>query len=116
MGIKIAAPPPKPSSAAAATSAAKTAGVAVLDRELVPVYDLMQKGQWEQARSAITALSAKSPGAASYRALLSYTRGREAQLAGDRDVAGVELDTALQLDPDLQLAKTALAELFTRRK
>ena len=86
------------------------------DPELAPIHDLMLRGQWEPARAAITVLAAKAPASPKYRALLSYTRGREAQLARRLDEARVELDTALQLDPDLQLAKTALAELFTRRK
>jgi hypothetical protein len=47
---------------------------------------------------------------------MSYARGREAQVGGRVDDARVELQDALELDPELQLAKTALTELFTRRK
>jgi hypothetical protein len=76
----------------------------------------MHRGQWEAARTALAALAAKAPDVPRYRALICYARGREAQLAQRVDEARVELQDALQLDPELQLAKTALAELFTRRK
>ena len=86
-----------------------------IDPSLNPIYDLMQRGQWDQARAAITALGGREP-SPKYQALLSYSRGRQAQLDHRLDEARVELHEALQLDPDLQIAKTALAELFTRRK
>nr|MBA3394869.1 hypothetical protein [Deltaproteobacteria bacterium] len=84
--------------------------------ELVAIHELLQKGLWEQARAALNALIKRAPTATRYQAMLAYAKGREAQLSNRRDEARVELDTALQLDPDLQVAKTALAELFTRRK
>jgi hypothetical protein len=113
--LPAAKPTPSPTSPITRTGSNPTLPTADV-RELSGVYELMQRGQWNEARSAITALSAKAPASTKYRALLSYTRGREAQLDRRLDEARVELDTALQLDPDLQLAKTALAELFTRRK
>jgi Tfp pilus assembly protein PilF len=76
----------------------------------------MQRGQWDAARAILAALAARAPDVPRFRALQSYARGREAQLAHRLDEARVELQDALQIDPDLQLAKTALAELFTRRK
>jgi Flp pilus assembly protein TadD len=116
-GVRI-QPPGAPATPASRQSAAVpvVAAAGSPDRELAPIYELMQRGQWEQARTAILALSARAPTSARYRALLSYSHGREAQLDRRLDEARVELDTALQLDPDLQIAKTALAELFTRRK
>jgi hypothetical protein len=86
------------------------------DRELAGVLEQLQRGQWEAARQTLAALAARAPDVPRYRALLSYARGREAQLAHRLDEARVELQDALQIDPELQLAKTALAELFTRRK
>jgi Tfp pilus assembly protein PilF len=80
------------------------------------VVDLMQRGQWDQARARLDSLIASAPTVARYHAVAAYARGREAQLAQRLDEARVELNRALQIDPDLQLAKTALAELFTRRK
>jgi Tfp pilus assembly protein PilF len=80
------------------------------------VLEQLQRGQWEAARQTLAALAARAPDVPRYRALLSYARGREAQLAHRLDEARVELQDALQIDPELQLAKTALAELFTRRK
>lgn len=83
--------------------------------ELAGVYDQLQKGQFEQARATLNALIALQP-KPRYRALVAYSIGREAQLANRRDEARVDLHEALEIDPELQLAKTALAELFTRRK
>jgi hypothetical protein len=90
-----------------------------VSRELAPIYDLLAQLKWDQARAQLNVLIARAagtPNATRYQALHHYTRGREAQLERRLDEARVELDTALQLDPDLQLAKTALGELFTRRK
>ena len=80
------------------------------------VLDLLQRQQWDQARSALHQLAARDPASKRIRALMSYARGREAQLDRRVDDARVELQDALELDPELQLAKTALTELFTRRK
>jgi len=80
------------------------------------VIELLGKSQWEAARTILGGLATRSPQVARYRALLAYSRGREAQLEQRIDVARVELEQALQIDPELQLAKTALGELFTRRK
>jgi hypothetical protein len=80
------------------------------------VLDLLQRQQWDQARSALHQLIARDPSAKRVRALMAYARGREAQLDRRLDDARVELQDALDLDPTLELAKTALTELFTRRK
>ncbi|HEX4417627.1 MAG TPA: hypothetical protein VH165_06990 [Kofleriaceae bacterium] len=78
--------------------------------------DLLQRQQWDPARSLLHQLQARDPSSKRIRALMCYARGREAQLDRRLDDARVELQDALDLDPDLQLAKTALTELFTRRK
>jgi curved DNA-binding protein CbpA len=85
-------------------------------RDEVAVLDMLQRQQWDLARSALHQLSARDPTSRRIRALMCYARGREAQLGGLVDDARVELQDALDLDPDLQLARTALKELFTRRK
>jgi hypothetical protein len=85
-------------------------------RDEAAVLDLLQRQQWDQARSALHQLSARDPNSKRIRALECYARGREAQLDRRLDDARVELQDALDLDPDLQVAKTALTELFTRRK
>ncbi len=97
------------------TPSAGTPAVKPVEPELAGVYDQFAKGQWEQARTTLNALIALQP-RPRYRALLQYSLGREAQLSRRLDEARVELQGALEIDPDLQLAKTALAELFTRRK
>jgi len=88
----------------------------VTPRDEAVAVDLLQRQQWEQARSVLHQLSASDPSSKRIRALMSYARGREAQLGRRLDDARVELQDALELDPDLQLAKTALTQLFTRRK
>lgn len=99
-------PPTAPVTSTTSTSA---------EPELAGVYDQLQKGQWEPARTTLNALIALQP-KPRYKALLQYSIGREAQLAQRVNEARVELQGALEIDPDLQLAKTALGELFTRRK
>ncbi len=91
-------------------------GPAAAPRDEATVLDLLQRQQWDQARSALHQLTARDPSSKRLRALMCYARGREAQLDRRIDDARVELQDALDLDPDLQLAKTALTELFTRRK
>lgn len=107
-GARMSSPsPPRPIAAAPAAPAAASEAA---------VIDLLQRQQWDQARSALHQLSAREPNSKRLRALVCYARGREAQLDRRVDDARVELQDALDLDPNLQLAKTALTELFTRRK
>lgn len=106
---------PQPAPRAATPPRAAGSGAASV-RDEAAVLDLLQRQQWDQARSALHQLSARDPSSKKIRALMCYARGREAQLSGLVDDARVELQDALDLDPDLQLAKTALTELFTRRK
>lgn len=86
------------------------------DPQLVVILDLLAKRQWDAARIQLDALAAKHPGSPRPQALQAFARGRRAQLEQRLDEARIELDRALQLDPDLQPAKAALAELFTRRR
>jgi len=83
--------------------------------ELAGALEMLTARNWAAARQALHALAARVPQSKQYRALLCYTRGREAQAGGRNDEAVQELQRALQLDPDLQLAKQALAELQRRR-
>ena len=76
---------------------------------------LMEQKNWLQARQALHALAAKVPQSRTYRAWLCYARGREAYIAGRPDDAILEMQRALQLEPDLAHAKHALAELQRRR-
>jgi len=106
-----AAAPARPAAAVPSSGARPT-----VEPELAGIYDLLHKQQWQSAHAALAALVALAPDNPRYRALVHYARGREAQLSRKLDDARVELHEALQLDPDLPIAKTALAELFTRRK
>ena len=101
---------------AAPPRAGAGAAAAAAPRDEAGVLDLLQRQQWDQAKTALHQLSARDPGSKRFRALMCYARGREAQLSGLVDDARVELQDALELDPELHLAKTALTELFTRRK
>lgn len=76
---------------------------------------LMEQKSWAAARQALHALAAKVPQSKTYRAWLCYARGREAYVAGRPDDAILEMQRALQLEPDLAHAKHALAELQRRR-
>ena len=87
-----------------------------VERELAPIYELFAQEQLGAAKVALETLVARTPQSTKYKALLSYAKGRAAQLEKRIDEARVELHEALTLDPDLQVAKTALAELFTRRR
>ena len=76
---------------------------------------LMEQKNWQAARLALHALAARVPQSKHYRAWLCYARGREAYLAGRPEDAILEMQRALQLEPDLAHAKHALAELQRRR-
>lgn len=78
--------------------------------------DLIATRQWDAARIALGALAAMSPDSRHVRALVAFAAGRQAQVEGRIDDARIELQRALQQDPDLAPAKAALAELFARRR
>ena len=114
-GVRKPAPPATPTSASASTRPSGGHPALKPEHELAGVLELVEKERWDQARSALHGLAAKSPSDTKIRALLAYTHGREAQLKGEIDEARVELMSALQMDPELQIAKTALGELFRRK-
>jgi hypothetical protein len=82
---------------------------------LAHALELVTAQSWTAARQALHALAARVPQSKQYRALLCYTRGREAQAAGHSDEATLEFQRALQLDPELGHAKQALADIQRRR-
>jgi Tfp pilus assembly protein PilF len=84
-------------------------------RELALAMNLLSSNNWTHARQTLHALAAKIPQSKQYRALLCYTRGREAQANGRTEEAQLEFQRALQLDPELAMAKQALSELTRRR-
>jgi hypothetical protein len=111
-GAPATAQPPAPTGPVRPSGSQAIAG----PRDEAAALELLQRQQWEPARSILHLLLAREPASKRIRALMCYARGREAQLDRRLDDARVELQDALDLDPDLQLAKTALTELFTRRK
>jgi tetratricopeptide (TPR) repeat protein len=85
----------------------------VLDEqgELQRGLALLSSKEWTAARIAFHALAAKVPQSKQYRSLLCYARGRETASTGRIDDAVLEFQRALQLDPDLEIARQALREL-----
>ncbi len=83
--------------------------------ELQQVLGALAQKNWSTAKTLLNGLAARVPASKQYRALIAYTRGREAQSAGRGEDAVMEFQRALQLDPDLQQAKSAMAELLRRR-
>jgi hypothetical protein len=119
-GARPATPPGRPPSPPANPDTVRHAG---LPKE--PPFDeraalreslmLLNEQNWSGARQVLHNLAARVPASKNYRALLGYARGREAQVAGRIDDASLEFQRALQLDPELALAKAALAEVQRRR-
>ena len=109
---------PRVSPPAASPDGIRIAGArpANTNPRLTSAIELLARQQWDAARAALTSLAAESPASSQIKALLAYETGRRAQMEKRLDEARVELQRALQLDPDLTLAKTALGELFARRK
>jgi len=83
--------------------------------ELQLVLDALAQKNWGAAKALLNGLAARVPTSKQYRALIAYTRGREAEVAGRREDAVMEFERALQIDPDNQQAKSAKAELLKRR-
>jgi hypothetical protein len=79
--------------------------------ELKRALELVSAKNWTAARQALHALASKVPQSKRYRSLLCYARGRETQASGRVDDAVLEFQRALQLDPDLEIARQALREL-----
>lgn len=73
--------------------------------------DRLSAKDWTGARQILHALATRVPQSKQYRALLCYARGRETQATGRVDDALMEFQRALQLDPDLEIAKQAVREL-----
>lgn len=91
----------------------------------VPVFDertahrdamiALNEQDWTKARQTLQQLAQHRPQSKNYGALLAYARGREAQKLGRVSEALLEYQRALELEPDLAMAKQALAELQRRR-
>jgi hypothetical protein len=104
-------PPTVRYSGAATTQQMPRTGAVDENAALQNAMNLLSSKDWGAARSAFHALAAKVPQSRRYRALLCYARGRETQAIGRADDALLEFQRALQLDPDLELAKDAIREV-----
>jgi hypothetical protein len=76
---------------------------------------LLNEQDWTKARQTLQTLAQHRPQSKNYGALLAYARGREAQKLGRIADAALEYQRALELEPDLAMAKQALAEVKLRR-
>ncbi|HSN29137.1 MAG TPA: hypothetical protein VLT45_22770, partial [Kofleriaceae bacterium] len=121
-GSRPPTPPARPPTPSSAINPDTVRGVAparepAFDERAVLREALMQLNEqsWSAARQTLSTLAAKVPQSKNYRALLGYARGREAQAAGRADEAALEFQRALELDPQLAMAKQALAEVQRRR-
>jgi hypothetical protein len=75
----------------------------------------LNEQDWTKARQTLQQLALHRPQSKNYSALLAYARGREAHKLGRVADAALEYQRALELDPDLAMAKQALAEVQRRR-
>ena len=75
----------------------------------------LNEQNWSPARQTLQTLVTRVPASKNYLALLAYARGREAQAAGRPQDAALEYQRALQIDPEMQMAKQALADVQRRR-
>jgi hypothetical protein len=111
----VAKTPTAQSAPIAAPDRSSSSGQA-LDPALAAILQLMGMGQWDAAQAAVDSLATKNPQNKKYAALAAYARGRRAQLEGNLRIAQIELNDAMTLDPDLDVAKSAFAELYKPRK
>ena len=75
----------------------------------------LNEQDWAKARQTLQTLAQHRPQSKNYGSLLAYARGREAQKLGRVADAALEFQRALELEPDLAMAKQALAEVQRRR-
>jgi hypothetical protein len=115
------APPARPATPPAPT----TYNADTIRHSGVPAFDeraahreamiSLNEQEWGKARQTLQALAQHRPQSKNYGALLAYARGREAQKLGRVADAALEFQRALELEPDLGMAKQALAEVQRRR-
>lgn len=110
-GQRPATPPADSGVRFGAGPTAQRGGVPDEEAQLKQGMDLLSSKDWSGARLAFHALAARVPQARNYRALLCYARGRETAATGRIDDAVMEFQRALQLDPDLEIAKAAIREV-----
>jgi hypothetical protein len=107
---------PIPLVAPAAPPVATPASTVVRDDD--PDYKKMlvavASKQWSEAAQLLVKLRARDSISKRFKALQCYVRGFEAATAGNRAAALADFERALQFEPDLPEAKSALAELHRR--
>lgn len=109
-GSKLVSPAGQPAPAPRSSSTGQ-----VLDPLLAPALELIARGQWDGAQRMLDALVTRNPQSKRYLAMASYCRGKRAAVEGRIRDAQIELQEALLNDPELDLAKTAIADLYKRK-
>jgi hypothetical protein len=115
-GVTIVPRTTGPIPTAAAAPIATPASTVVRDDD--PDYQKMLAAvaakQWAEATQLLVKLRARDSISKRFKALQCYVRGFEAANAGNRAAAVADFERALQFEPDLPEAKSALAELHRR--
>jgi hypothetical protein len=106
--------PPGPAPAAV-RAVASSSTMETLDPVLAPFLELLGRGEWDRAQAQIDALVTRNPQNKKYAAYAAYARARRAMAEGDLRGAGIELNQALGLDPQNELAKSAISQLMRRK-
>lgn len=106
--------PPGPAPAAV-RAVASSSTMESLDPVLAPFLELLGRGEWDRAQAQIDALVTRNPQNKKYAAFAAYARARRAMAEGDLRGAGIELNQALGLDPQNELAKSAISQLMRRK-
>jgi tetratricopeptide (TPR) repeat protein len=114
MGVTFSTGPQKANAPVRGVVSSSTAQT--LDPAIAPFLEMLGRGQWDQALATIDALAARTPQNKRYAALAAYARGRRAQVEGNMRDAQIELNQALMIDPELELARIAVAEMYKARK
>lgn len=79
--------------------------------ELAKIRELIRQQRWPEARDALQIVLLRAPADRSNLAQLAYVRAREALELGNLSEARRELVRALAIEPTLEPAKAALAEI-----
>ena len=76
----------------------------------------LMRGECEAARKCFHQLAAECPSEKKYRAYMHYARGREWAAANEHSRAVAEYQRALSLEPELQMARSAMNNLSKKKE
>ncbi len=109
---------PIPTTTTTTTPPPSVAPASTIVRDDDPDYEKMlvavASKQWSEAAPLLVKLRARDSVSKRFKALQCYVRARGLEAEGNRVAAMADFERALQFEPDLPEAKTALAELHRR--